>query len=248
MSNNTIEINWDDVLEIASGKDEHGIAASAASLALDEIKPDKTLNNLKEIYLSDAILNIHSSGGCVIITADFPPISRKYAKESSDLCESWLEDLNCTSKDNQLLSLTVTPFLLEGQIFVIFNQLVFTDTYTMQYGYQRLILGFDNLATMPIESQDINYREIVAEMESELKRREEQIDEEIEELLEQKKELEEQNEYGDDIRQQLNDIDTIVENSKKEEYNPLQGKTNARMAEEHSNVRFYEEDNNDDGR
>lgn len=118
----------------------------------------------------------------------------------------------------------------------------------MQYGYQRLILGFDNLATMPIESQDINYREIVAEMESELKRREEQIDEEIEELLEQKKELEEQNEYGDDIRQQLNDIDTIVENSKKEEYNPLQGKTNARMSEEHSNVRFYEEDNEDDKR
>lgn len=247
MSENQESLNWDDVIKIASGKDELGLPVSSASISVDEIEADEeTLKTLQNIYLEGAILNIHASGGCVIITADFPQIARGSCKEVIELCNKWLENLENPDFDNQMLYLTLVPHLLEGSVFVIFNQLVYVDSYmTDVAGVQRVIFCFDNTATMPVESEDINYRAIIAEMEAELQRRDDQLENEIQELLEQKAELEKENIYGDQLREDMNSIDNILAKSKQKENSMIAGKSNVRNDNPQSSIRFTEGNEHD---
>lgn len=238
VENKKIELNWDDVFKISSGKDVDGNTRSAAGIYLDKILNSTELENIKEVFLRDAIINIHVDGAVAIVTADFPPISHVAFTESQKAIAQYFQTLNEIEDFNQQLTMTVTPYALEGQIIIIFNHLIFSDGYERKEKHgkiYRLLLIFQNEATEGIVTDKINYNQISQQINTELERYEAQVDAELQEAIEEEKKA----------KQELNDFDKRMEehfsNPFSEKYEKRNNE-NIREDEESSNFRFTDDD------
>lgn len=229
MNEQETTLSVQEIIQLASGKDSGGSPRSAASLSIDLIDQAE-MDCLQEEVLDQALFQIHMSGGAVAITADFPVLSRASYLRSLDLCQGYLSSLEDPAHDQEQLSMTVVPFLLEGQIVLHFTQLVFCDGYDKD-GYLRLILVFDNLASSFMETDQVDYAAIHRDIDLELKRYEEEIDDEIEQALEEEKEAKRQ--------------ENLIEQRMKERLNHPFSKQGInpekqRESEESPNVRFVD--------
>lgn len=165
---------WNKILSLTNGTDVNGVPLSSGMLAIDRILSKERTETVKNIPLLDGVITIHSSGGCAVITIDFPASAKGSAMLAVQMAEDWLKDLENPVADDCILTLTVTPLLLGGGLYLIYNQLVFADLYATQAG-SRLILAFDNTETVTIEDEDTDFYRIVQQEEDELRRQEDEI-------------------------------------------------------------------------
>lgn len=174
---------WNKVLYLTNGTDVNGVPLSSGMLAIDRIISKDRTETVKNIPLIDGVIVIHSSGGCAVITIDFPASAKGSAKLAMMTAEEWLKDLNKPSEDDCILTLTITPLLLGGGLYLIYNQLVFADLYDTESG-SRLTLAFDNTETITIEDEETNFYQIIQQEEEELRRQEDEIQASIQEAEE----------------------------------------------------------------
>lgn len=195
----TIALNLLDIMKTANGKDMSGAPNAIASLHVDEINQPvhsrQDIKHIAEVLLKEAVIDIFVSDGCAVVRADFPFHSRFEFNRAQKTAKDWLKD----NKKNQFLTLSVIPLPLHGQIYLLFDQLVYADGYSLQKGF-RLILCFDNQDTQAFETEDIDYSQVTADVEAEIRRQEETLDLEIEQLEKEQKKYE--NSFAQEVEQQ----------------------------------------------
>lgn len=237
--NMTIEIPWNDLFRISSGKNSDGYPRSAATLAIDKIvdnKPEK----IKEVFLKNAIISFCVSGGCATIIVDYPQTEYASFQATKNMYESWFTKEILDEKKE--LSLTVVPFALAGKVVLLFTNLVFADNYQFMIEKQkinRIIFCFDNNSTAVATTDEINYMHLYNDIKLELKRMEDEIDSEIDNAIEEEREaLAQMNEIDLTFKKQLNDPlnfsnDRLITEDEK-----------VKKAEKAQKVRFVEEKEN----
>lgn len=175
-----MEFPWQDVLELTNGRDAVGNSFASATISVDQILEDDQLKTLQNIYFNDAEFQIRMSGGCIAMYVDMPKKSRSEFLSIRKLCNEWFEKLNEPSFENEVLTMTIVPLLLEGNLYIVLNHLILADGYETEKGY-RLLFAFDNLQTTPVVNADIDFAAIVTEIDAELQRKETELLNSIEE-------------------------------------------------------------------
>ena len=181
------EIDMFELFDIASGCDREKLPYSAGGFTI----LDSSFDEPKIIHSSDlenAVININATGGCAVITIDYPVSMISKWQNTYSILKEWLKDLNSSNKVNEYFYFMVIPYILNGEIEIIFSDLCFCDAYAMG-NKRRLILGFDNNATNVLLDENSDFDNYVIEMKAELKRREEEVDVELLALEEEEKEL-----------------------------------------------------------
>ena len=174
------EFPWQDVLELTNGRDAVGNPFASAVISVDQILEDDQLKTLQNVYFNDAEFQIRMSGGCVAMYVDMPKKSKSEFLSIRKLCNEWFEKLSDPSFENEILTITITPLLLEGNLYIVLNHLILADGYETEKGY-RLLFAFDNLQTTPVANAEIDYATIVSEIDDELQRKEAELLNSIEE-------------------------------------------------------------------
>lgn len=166
---------------LASGTDSEGNALAAGSLARDKIK-DMEPVTLDNIFLEKAVFDVKADGGCAVVKADFPASASLFFEKAEKMCREWLD---VPVPEDEAFSLLLSPYLLNGSVYVLFLNLVFAYGHEKPDGGRCLILAFDNTATIPYETGDVDYAAIVREVEAEMKRRETELAEELDDAKEE---------------------------------------------------------------
>ena len=239
MKEKEINLAYEDILRIASGRDSEGIPRSVGSLQLDKILSKTEVEPVKDIFLKDAVYKIYVSGGAAIITLDLPPEALGLYHKISKLCETWVEEIDQPSDEQ--LTLLIMPYTLAGQIILVFNQMMFVDSYKYQNDKHqtcyKIILGFDNEASYVIETDQIDYKSIQNEITLELKRYESQIDDEIQQAIEEEREAREQENLVDQQMQQFINKPLVEKNRQ----DNVEDTENIRFREDEEQFRFVED-------
>ena len=158
------------------------------------------------------------SGGCVAMYVDMPKKSKSEFLSIRKLCNEWFEKLSDPSFENEILTMTITPLLLEGNLYIVLNHLILADGYETEKGY-RLLFAFDNLQTTPVANAEIDYATIVSEIDDELQRKEAELLNSIEEAERIIAESE-TNPFDDIMKERLNDpLNTFKLNDNPENIN-----------------------------
>lgn len=183
-----MEVSVEDILKISSGTDSEGNPLAAGMLALDKFTEEgqepETLDN---VLLENAVFDVIAEGGCAVVKLIFSPASTVFCEKAERMCTEWVAR-DASGRQTESLSLLLSPYLLNGCIYILFRDPVFAYTHVTSDGGRCLILAFDHSLTIPYETEDTDYNAIVREVEAELKRREEEL---CEELDDAKKEEEE---------------------------------------------------------
>lgn len=209
---------WQDVLELTNGRDAVGNPFASAVISVDLILEDDQLKTLQNVYFNDAEFQIRMSGGCVAMYVDMPKKSKSEFLSIRKLCNEWFEKLSDPSFENEILTMTITPLLLEGNLYIVLNHLILADGYETEKGY-RLLFAFDNLQTTPVANAEIDYATIVSEIDDELQRKEAELLNSIEEAERIIAESE-TNPFDDIMKERLNDpLNTFKLNDNPENIN-----------------------------
>ena len=209
---------WQDVLELTNGRDAVGNPFASAVISVDQILEDDQLKTLQNVYFNDAEFQIRMSGGCVAMYVDMPKKSKSEFLSIRKLCNEWFEKLSDPSFENEILTMTITPLLLEGNLYIVLNHLILADGYETEKGY-RLLFAFDNLQTTPVANAEIDYATIVSEIDDELQRKEAELLNSIEEAERIIAESE-TNPFDDIMKERLNDpLNTFKLNDNPENIN-----------------------------
>lgn len=209
---------WQDVLELTNGRDAVGNPFASAVISVDQILEDDQLKTLQNVYFNDAEFQIRMSGGCVAMYVDMPKKSKSEFLIIRKLCNEWFEKLSDPSFENEILTMTITPLLLEGNLYIVLNHLILADGYETEKGY-RLLFAFDNLQTTPVANAEIDYATIVSEIDDELQRKEAELLNSIEEAERIIAESE-TNPFDDIMKERLNDpLNTFKLNDNPENIN-----------------------------
>ena len=187
-------------------------------ISVDQILEDDQLKTLQNVYFNDAEFQIRMSGGCVAMYVDMPKKSKSEFLSIRKLCNEWFEKLSDPSFKNEILTMTITPLLLEGNLYIVLNHLILADGYETEKGY-RLLFAFDNLQTTPVANAEIDYATIVSEIDDELQRKEAELLNSIEEAERIIAESE-TNPFDDIMKERLNDpLNTFKLNDNPENIN-----------------------------
>ena len=187
-------------------------------ISVDQILEDDQLKTLQNVYFNDAEFQIRMSGGCVAMYVDMPKKSKSEFLSIRKLCNEWFEKLSDPSFENEILTMTITPLLLEGNLYIVLNHLILADGYETEKGY-RLLFAFDNLQTTPVANAEIDYATIVSEIDDELQRKEAELLNSIEEAERIIAESE-TNPFDDIMKERLNDpLNTFKLNDNPENIN-----------------------------
>lgn len=178
-----MDIILEDVFQLAAGKQEDGSPMSGSALSvLAMTETEKVLT--KEYIDLNSPLEIHSSGGCVVVAMDLND-SSAFTK-AAKIAMSWLSD----EDTSDFLSLTVVPMYLHGQLSIIFRDMVYCDFYEKNPDTFRLIFAFDNEKTILYGSDEIDYQKICDELDAHFNTKQKEIDQELDRLEQKQKDYE----------------------------------------------------------
>lgn len=221
-----IILPWDKILYLMNGTDVNGFPLSVSNIVLHEVIDAQEVNILEEYNITDTPVTVFMSGGCAVATFNFPQKEQGNFNTILELCEKWLKNIESTADDDKLLSLIITPLLMEGTFTLLLTDLVFAEGYFNGEEY-RLILGFDNNQTQPFVLEGIDIAKVIYEIDSELNR-----------------EL-------DEIRHSIEEAETIVADQKSdnpyekaimEKFSNLNFKKTEETEENHSGIRIAQEE------
>ena len=199
-----MEFPWEEILFLTNGKDVNGFPLSAGTIGIDRIRGEQA-DSLVSVPLAGATFMVHMSGGSAVVTADFPQTGLRDYQSARMACERWMEDLANEKKDDQALTLTITPLFLEGAFYLVFQYLMYVDGYTRQDKTYRLILGFDNNGTMPFASEGVDVARMILEADKELQEEINNLQTSILMAEEEEQKAKEQNPYEESVKEQIKD-------------------------------------------
>ena len=218
-----LNFSWDMFAAAASGHDESGDTASAASIAIFKFV-DGAYSQQRFVSFENAELNVYFNGGCAVFTADF---SRDFMRESSIVAKVCADYLTSMREDpDTLLMLTVAPFAFEGKLYGVFNGLTYVEL-VKRVDTTHLILVFDHNVSQAVGTDEIDYRAIDRNAYAEVKKMSDDLDDEILALEEEEKALNEQNFYEEVLN---TNMDNIMDTAISEQQEQLSSNKNFRFS------------------
>lgn len=217
--NERFELPWDQLLRLINGKDVNGFPLSASTLSIDEVlKGENKTITLKNTVMDEGAVTLYMSGGCIVAEISFNKGSRAQYEAARILSEGWMKDIESLDRDEQLLTMTITPVLMQGTFFLVLTDLTYACGFETADGYC-LVLGFDNERTIPVISDEIDVEALIHEVDIEITK---QMEEMRREIANAKSEEEKMNPYEDALREQMNTI-TFEHSSDTEEQQERRG-------------------------
>ena len=165
-------MTFDLLAQLCSGTEEGGLPNSFGVLQIDTVTEEMETVPYASVAFGNPAINIYAAGGCVVITADFERHNMFEYRRARDILGEWTENQGSPEFNNKLLSLVVSPVLLNGEIMIIFHELVFAQGVAIEDGVCRLIMAFDGNQTQNIMSTNIKLDELKTTVEAEIARRE----------------------------------------------------------------------------
>lgn len=207
---NIVEIDFQDVIRIASGVDDAGNPNSSVSLAIYKLgeREDDILTE-QEVAFSNAVTSIFASGGCIVVQVDFPSSCKFESRRATQIAAEWMGNMNSEAYKNKFLSLVIVPLQLFGQIYISLSELVYFSAFYVAKDETRLILCFDNTSTQCYETGDIDLESIQSQVDQELRDEEQALDDEAYDIEQQIKKLQEYNPYEEEIRRKYSSVDSL---------------------------------------
>ena len=188
--NEELKLTFDLMVKLCGGRDEAGMPCSSAILAIDDIKGKDVISNISSVHLENASIQLFYSGGCIVAEAIFPKTARIVSRMILNVCNNWINE-SC-KVENRVLSLTIVPYKLLGNIMIVLNEMVYFRQ---------------------CETEDIDYNEILRQVNKELEDEEITLDEELNQLTKEKEEYEQNNNiYSNLVNKSING--NIVDSSK----------------------------------
>ena len=179
--NERYELPWDQLLHLINGRDVNGFPLSASAVSIDEVieKENKaiTVNNA---IMDQGAVALSMSGGCIVADISFGKESRPQYESARLLTKRWLQEIESEEKNRQILSMTVTPLLLQGTFFLVLTDLVYASGFETREGF-RLVLAFDNDRTIPVVSDEVDIDAMIREIDSGMSRQIEEMHRIVEE-------------------------------------------------------------------
>ena len=210
MDKENVQVGFEDIIRLSNGLDNYGYPRSAATISVDKVINEEDTENISNVELTGAEINIFSSGGCAIVQVDFPPTSLFAFNKSKDMCDEWFNNFKENVEDNKFLMMTIIPSSLIGQLILMYNNLVYYQVNELPKG-NRLVLAFDNNATQVLESEGFDYIEIINAVNSELREEEEELNNELDLVEQELKEIESKNIYAENVIEKYGKVDYNVE-------------------------------------
>ena len=202
-----IEINYQDILYIASGTDKDGSPLSGGTIAIDEIISDDETKTLENAPL-DCVFAIHCEGGAVVLQCDFSGNQVHEQSKVLKICQNYIDRKNAEPTNNEVLNVVVVPLQLQGIITLFFQGLTYYTGVDLG-NVKRVILVFDNLLTQVFQNPDVDIKEIQASVEAELSRQKAEIEHQIYEAQEELKKYNRDNPFEDMIQEQYSGSDAL---------------------------------------
>lgn len=162
----------DQIMQMCSGTDKEGFPNSFGVLSIDTITEDMGTVTYASVALGSPVINLYGAGGCVVVTADFQSANMFEFRRARDILTEWIERKNEPDFLNRILSLTISPVLLEGRLMTIYHDIVYAQGVPVDERTHRLIMAFDNTQTQEVIDSDINLHELKTAVESEIARQE----------------------------------------------------------------------------
>ena len=179
VKNEIYEFPWDELLHLVNGKDVNGLPLSASALSVDEVNEDKSgIVTLKNAIMSDGAVSLFLTGGCAVAEVRFQRKDKMEYETARILAEGWLSGLDKPDYDRQMLTMTVSPLLMEGKLFLVLNDLTYAAGFEVPGGYA-LILGFDNHRTVPVVSDEIDIKAMIKEVDAEFTWQAKELDKDV---------------------------------------------------------------------
>lgn len=204
------KLKFENIVKLSNGMDESDLPCATATLAIDEIISNDKVNNITSLFLKDAEINMFFSGGCMVVQVDFPFTSNYEYYRSLDICKQYFDEI--TKFENNYLTLTVVPYKLLGEIVVLLCDLVYFTEIKKDNGF-RLLMCFNNESTQVYNTDEIDYQDIVKQVDEELDEEENKLVEEINRVEQETKEIEKENNiYAQSVKEQYNNAQQIQNN------------------------------------
>lgn len=190
-----VDINYYDILAVASGLDNDGFPRSGATLTVEKVTQEDETQHIIDTAPMDCEFQIYSEGGAVVLQCDFTGQKVPEQRQILDICQRYMERKNDNLKNGEVLSIVLVPIPLQGNISLLFQGLTYYTGIDMGAS-RRLILVFDNLLTNVYQTDDIDMKEIQMTVEAEIKRQQDTLDQELYEAEQELKNLEAENQYA----------------------------------------------------
>lgn len=196
---------WEQIFYLMNGTDANGFPLSASMITLHEVTEEHKIKVVQEYEMADTPITVSMSGGCAVAALNFPKNEKSNFEKVLNLCKEWLEQLDNPESDNKLLSLVITPVLMEGTFSLLLTNLVFSEGYQTGDTF-RMILCFDNEQTQPYILEGTDMTKMIYEIDSQLNRELNEIRKSIEEAEEIERKYKEENPYEKNIMEKLSTI------------------------------------------
>ena len=211
------KLDWNAISIVSSGIDNDGDPLSAATASLCRVTDDgHDLTTITDIELEGAAYDMFARGGALVLDVHFPRDKYSGGLALHELCLRYFRSTE-TEKDKGNTELTVTfvPLVFHGDISFLFIGLVY-EWYETDNGLITVHLVFDQNATITLETDEIDYQQIIAEVDAEIRRMDLEIEAQLEEALEEEKQLQESNIVAESLAEEMQEtIDLKIEDAEK---------------------------------
>ena len=195
-------VTFDQIMQLCSGVNDDGIPNSFAALSIDTVTEDMETIPYANVSFGSPVLNVYGAGGCIVVTADFDNNNMFEYRRARDILSEYIEKKGDPDFDNKLLSLSIFPVATNGELMVIFHELVFAQGFRMEDNVSRMIMAFDGNQTQEIIDSKLKLDELKLTVEAEMARREAEMRAYAEQASEP--EEEEKNEMDEMMEEQYN--------------------------------------------
>lgn len=196
---------WDEILHLTNGLDINGFPLSAGGLTIDRVTKEKKMEEVSNVLFENAVIGVEMSGGCVTVTADFQKGEERSFLMTDKLARNWMQNLANPEYDDQILSVTIAPILLEGTFFFVMTNLVFYDSYRTENG-SRVIFAFDNNETIPVITDEIDIQQMILNAERELNKELNELRAEVAEIEAEERAIRESNIYEQQLLERMSTV------------------------------------------
>ena len=170
-------ITMDQIQQLCSGMDEAGQPNAFAALSIDAVTEDMEAVPYANISFGNPVLNLYAAGGCVVVTADFQRDNMFEYRRARDILSEWISKKGESEFDDKLLSFSVFPVATNGQLSLIYHELVFAQGIPQEDGTSRIIMAFDGNQTQEILDMDVHLDELKATVDAEIAKQAEAMQE-----------------------------------------------------------------------
>lgn len=196
-----VELQFEDLIILATGMGENDVPNSTALLTIEELTDKESLSKIKEVIIDEGSFAYAINGGCAVVEIIFKKQNTFQYKKTCDICETWIENSNNKEYENKIISLTVMPTIVKGEIVISFENLVYYLG-IRDKDENRIIMCFDNNLTNIFET-GLDYQNIKKQVELEDLNEERELDEKIFQTEEEIKKLEDEIFYEEHIANML---------------------------------------------